>query len=400
MFIEILLAILIGILAGTFTGLIPGIHTNLISMSLISISPILLKITSPLTLVAFIISMSITHSFLGVIPSTFLGAPDADNALTALPAHRLLLQGKAYDAIRLTVIGSLGCLITGAALAPVMFLFMKYVYPFLNARMFWVILIPITYIIFRESRRWYNLAVFLFAGTLGFLVFNTPSISEPMFPMLSGLFGTSILIASFMDKINIPEQKPQTTINLPKKEKIMALTGGFIAGALTSFLPGLGSSQGAVLAQAAFRKLSEHGFLILVGGINTVNFMLSIIAYYAIEKARNGSIIAVSTLIPSFNLTLILIFVSAGLIAGGFATKLSLTLTNLFIAIIRKVNYQMLTAGVIGLIVIMTLILSNVWGILILVVSTSLGLISIRLNIAKCHLMGCLLLPVLFYFAP
>lgn len=400
MIIDILIGLFIGILAGTITGLIPGIHTNLISMSLIAISPTLLQITSSLTLVAFIISMSITHSFLGVIPSTFLGAPDSDNALTALPAHRLLLQGKAYDAIRLTVIGSFGSLIAGAALAPVMFLFMKYVYPILNQRMFWVILIPVAYIILRENRRWYNLGIFLLAGTLGFLVFNTPVIKEPMFPMLSGLFGTSILIASFMDKINIPNQKAHITIRLSKKENILALSGGFIAGALTSFLPGLGSSQGAVLAQAAFKKISEHGFLILVGGINTVNFMLSIIAYYAIERARNGSIIGVSTLIPNFTIPLVLIFMASGLIAGSFATKLSLSLTHLFIKLIKKVNYQILTISVLTLIVFMTIILSNLWGLVILVVSTALGLIAIKLNIAKCHLMGCLLLPVLLYFLP
>jgi putative membrane protein len=397
---EILIGLLAGIVAGSITGLIPGIHTNLISMTLVTLSPVLLQHTSAITVATFIISMSITHSFLGVIPSTFLGAPDADNALTALPAHRLLLKGQAYDAIRLTVIGSVGCLILGIILAPGMFLFMKYAYPFLSTKMFWVLLIPLSFIIFRESRRWYNLSFFLFAGSLGYIVFNIPFIKEPLFPLLSGLFGVSILISSFFDKIHIPKQKKEATIKLPYKEQGTALLGGFIAGALTSFLPGLGSSQGAVLAQSAFRKISEEGFLILVGGINTVNFVLSIIAYYAIDRARNGSIIAVSSFIPEFTINHIIIFMILGVISGAIATKLCLSLTNGFIFIIQKVNYQILTGSVLVLILFMTIILSGFFGILILAASTALGILSIKMNVAKCHLMGCLLLPVLIYFLP
>lgn len=398
MIIEIFIGITVGILAGTFAGLIPGIHTNLLSMSIISASTFLLEYTSILTLISIIISMSITQSFTGVIPSTFLGAPDAENVLTALPAHRLLLKGKAYDAIRLTVVGSFGALIIGSILAPVMFIFMTYVYPFLSKHMFWVIFIPITFILFREKRRWYNLAFFLLSGSIGVLIFNTPGIQDPMFPLLSGLFGLSILITSFMDKIHIPKQEITQTIFLSKKEQAFALSGGFFAGALTSFLPGLGSSQGAVLAQAIFKKISEEGFLILIGGINTVNFMLSMIAYYAIEKARNGSIIAISTLIPTFNVQIIVVCMAIAIISGAIATKITLDITYFFTKIVQKMNYKVLTTFVIVLIVTMTLFFSGIIGFTILIICTALGIIATKNNIAKCHLMGCLLVPVLLYF--
>ena len=82
-----ILAFFIGILAGIFTGLFPGIHVNLVSVFLISISPSLLKYTSPISLAIFIVSMSITHSFLDFIPSIFLGAPDEDSFLSILPGH-------------------------------------------------------------------------------------------------------------------------------------------------------------------------------------------------------------------------------------------------------------------------------------------------------------------------
>jgi len=108
MFIEILFAILIGLFFGIITGLIPGIHINLVSIILLSLSPILLNYTNPLVLCVFIIAMSVNHSFLDFVPSVFLGAPDADTALSILPGHKLLLEGKAYEAVKLTVMGSLG----------------------------------------------------------------------------------------------------------------------------------------------------------------------------------------------------------------------------------------------------------------------------------------------------
>jgi putative membrane protein len=72
---EILIFTLIGISAGIFTGIIPGIHINLISTLILSISPLLLKYFNVYSLMVFIIAMSITHSFLDSIPSIFLGAP-------------------------------------------------------------------------------------------------------------------------------------------------------------------------------------------------------------------------------------------------------------------------------------------------------------------------------------
>ena len=119
-FLEILTALLIGCFFGIITGLIPGVHINLLSLMLVSISGYLLGFTSPIVLGAFIIAMSITHTFLDSIPSIFLGAPDADQALNVLPGHKLLLQGKGYEAVKLTVIGSLLCLISTSLIIPVM----------------------------------------------------------------------------------------------------------------------------------------------------------------------------------------------------------------------------------------------------------------------------------------
>ena len=101
MFFQILLATLIGIFLGTITGLIPGIHINLISIMILSLSPLLANYFSLLYLTVAIISMAITHTFLDFIPSIFLGCPDTDTELSVLPGHELLKKGQGYEAIML-----------------------------------------------------------------------------------------------------------------------------------------------------------------------------------------------------------------------------------------------------------------------------------------------------------
>lgn len=385
--------------SGTFTGLIPGIHINLVSNLLITLSPILIAFASPISLACFIISMAITHSFLDVIPSTYLGAPDADNALLALPAHRMLLNGRAYEAIRLTVIGSYLCLLIGICFSYFLIILLKYCYGFLSKNIFWILIVTVFFIIFKDRRRFNNLVFFLLSGTLGIIALNLPSLKDPLLPMLSGLFGTSILIISFFDKVNLPMQNYDYDV-ITKKDLFSSLLGGFLAGGLTSFLPGLGASQGAVVAQSFFKKISRNGFLIMIGGINTINFTLSLATYYSIQKARNGGIIAVSSLVEIFSVYNFILFLVVALLVGSVCVFLCLNISKFFSRIIVKVNYQILILCVILIVTFSVFLLSNWIGFVLYLASVSLGLLSSKYEIAKTHLMGCLLLPIIIFFFP
>jgi len=100
MIAELFLALLLGVLAGIITGITPGLHINLVAVVLLSSSAFLLRFFPPVVLAAFIIAMSITHTFTDFIASIYLGAPDDDTALSVLPGHVLLLQGKGRHALK------------------------------------------------------------------------------------------------------------------------------------------------------------------------------------------------------------------------------------------------------------------------------------------------------------
>src|SRR3989344_250997 len=106
MIFEVIIALIIGVAFGTFTGLMPGIHINLIAVFLVS-SLASLSFVPLIVLVVFVVSMAITHTFLDFIPSVFLGAPEEDTFLSVLPGHQMLREGRAHEAVVLTLYGSI-----------------------------------------------------------------------------------------------------------------------------------------------------------------------------------------------------------------------------------------------------------------------------------------------------
>ncbi len=401
MFLEIIIAIILGCIFGIFTGLIPGIHINLISLIILSLSAYLLNIASPLTISIFIISMAIVHSFLDTIPSIFLGAPEADTALSVLPGHKMLLEGKGYEAVMLTLIGSFFALILTVIIAFPIGKLVEIIYPYLQQAMAFILIAASGFLIIRDSKSkifLWPLTIFLLAGVLGIATLNLTNLKNPLFPLLSGLFGTSTLIISLSDKTKIPEQKI-TFPKIKKKELTKTMGSSLVAGSLCSFLPGLGPAQAAIIGSEFYRKITNEGFLILIGGLNTINMILSLVALFLLEKARNGAIVVVSKIMESVTLQDTILFFAASLVAGSIAVFLTIKITKIFSKLLSKVNYKKLVLSIIFLIITMVFFLSsNFLGLLVLIVSTFLGILPAKLGIGRNHLMGCLLLPVILYF--
>lgn len=397
MFLEVMIAIISGTLLGILTGLTPGIHINLISVFIVSLSPLFFKWLSPITVATAVISMAVTHSFLDSIPSVFLGAPDADQALNVLPGHRLLLQGRGYEAVMLTVIGSLGGLIVAVALMPILYFIVTPIYTNVRDYIGYAILAIVIFLIIREKKgRIWAIALYIMSGGLGYIILNN-ELTEPLFPLFSGLFGLSLLLNSLKDKTSIPKQE-KTSIEVTGKDSFFAVATSVVMGWMASFMPGLGSSQAAIIGTQVNRKMTEKGFIVMVGGLNTVNMVLSLVTMFALGKARNGAIVAVMKIAQNINIVDFLIFFSAVLICGGIATILATQLTKVFSKVIVKLNYTWLCIGIIVLIIILVAIISKPIGLLILFTATALGFIPILKGIAKNHLMGCLLIPVMIYF--
>ena len=398
MFFEILIAIFLGCLMGVITGLTPGLHINLVALILFSISPVLLGYTNVVAVASFIIAMSITHTFTDFISSTYLGAPADDTALAVLPAHRMLLEGMGHEAVKLTVIGSLLCLILTIALSPLLIAAVPVIFSYLKDYVGWILLAVVVFMILREeniNKKFWAFVVVALSGILGLIVFNMPNLKDPLLPMLSGLFGISVLLLSLSQKVTLPLQRTTEMVKVKAKSMIKALSSGVFSGSLVSIFPGIGPAQAAVIAGQMVGKIDVMAYLILVGGINTVSMILSLITLFTIEKARNGSIIVVQELLQSIDLNILMLFLAVALIAGGIATFLTLYVSKIFSSIMNKLNYSVLSVLIIVFIGIMVLYFSGFVGLLILAVATFIGLIPDIVEGSRSNSMACLLVPII-----
>lgn len=393
MLLELIIFLIIGIGCGIFTGLSPGIHINLIGAIIVSSSSSIFSSIIPIYLIVFIVSMSITHTFVDFIPSIFLGAPDdADTGLSILPGHELLKEGKGYEAVMLSNYGSLIAIIILIIISiPLIFIIPK-IYPFLTKFMAVILIFFSLTLILFEKNRFQALFVFVLTGLLGLIVLNL-EIKEPLLPLLTGLFGSSMLILSIKQKTQIPRQCINNNFKVPFKKPIIS---SLIASPLCGFLPGLGGGQAAVIGSQIL-KPDKKEFIVLIGIINTLVMGISFISLYTINKARTGSAVSIQQLGGiSRNVLILILIISliSGIISFFITKKLSIFFANK----INKINYSKLSILVLIIISGVTLIFSGILGFVILIISTLTGIYCSYFNIRRTTYMGCLLLPTIVIY--
>ena len=389
---------LLGIIAGIFAGLVPGIHSNLLATASLSIyAAINPSFISPLSLCAFIYTLSLVNNFLSFIPSTYLGVPDSGTVLSLMPAHQYLKEGKGHEAVILSLIGAYGSMIASIITLPIFIFLVKISYSFIKKQVpILLILIALT-LILREKSKFLAFYTFLCAGILGIITLNLQRLNEPLLPLLTGLFGMPALISS----ISAKESLSQQVITFPEikpKEISKSISVSLISGSIFSFLPSLGPSQAAVFSSLITKDSSRQSYLMLIGALNTMSMIISIATFYLINKARNGAIVAISTILPAIDLNLLLFFLAITLIVGYPTLHVTLFLSRKFSYFISKANYQLISIIVMVLITVISLIISGPLSHLILFTATAIGFIPQITNVSRNHLMGCLMLSTIMYY--
>lgn len=391
--LQLVLCTILGIGAGIFTGLSPGIHINLVAALVIANASLMSRF-SPASVGCFIVAMSITHTFLDFIPSVFLGAPNDDTAVAVLPAHKLMKLGLGYEAIMISCVASFIGLVIIILLFPLGIMIIPLLYekiqPFIAVMLIGVLFMLI---IREQSKLWAIIAVIL-CSILGLITFEIP-IRDVLFPLFSGLFGISGLLLSLGEKSNIPFQK----FSFPKffRGDKSIIVRSSIASLLTGMLPGMGSAQAAMVASIG-KKLREREYILLVGASNTMVMLISFAAWMSIEKARNGSVVALMRLFPSASLNLVILFLCVCLITGSVCVLITPHIARLFLKFLVKFNYTRIVKIVITSILILVMVISGWIGLAIAIVSCAIGIVCSLSIQQKSLMMSCLIVPVILFF--
>ncbi len=411
--IELVIACFIGILIGTTTGLIPGIHVNTAGAILFASSSLLLSQVSPEFLCVLMVSMSIAHALIEFVPSMLLGVPQEGTATSILPGHRMVLEGRAKEVIRIVSIGGFGAIIVTILMLPIFSIALPSLHTTLKPYTWMILLVASIYLTYSLTGNFrdflWSMLLFILSGILGWILFQTPITSGvTLMCTFSGLFGISTILFSLNESSTLPHQNPFYELNIDYN-KFKSIFAGGITGAILGFLPGFGPAQGTVIAQAVSGTNDSDdedtvNFLLATSGLNISDCLFSLIAIYIIGNPRSGIAVYMSYLISEMNITHLVIFIFASLLAVSVSLALSLKLGDSFSRLMGMVDYKKLSIGVILLQIAILYIFIFYYKAplgymtIALITSTALGMLPHYIGVGKSHLMGVLIIPAIVIY--
>ena len=400
---ELVIACFIGILIGTTTGMVPGIHVNTAGAILFASSTFLLTFLSPEFLCVLMVAMSIAHALIEFVPSMLLGVPEEGTATSILPGHRMVLQGRAKEVIRIVCVGGFGAIIVTILMLPVFNIVLPMMHE-VSKPFTWMILlfasIYLTYSLTSTHRDFlWSLLLFVLSGILGWAIFQTP--------ISSGVTLSTILF-SLNDNSTLPHQNSFYDLDIDFN-KFKSIFAGGITGAILGFLPGFGPAQGTVIAQAASGASDNDdddtvNFLLATSGLNISDCLFSLMAIYIIGNPRSGIAVYMSYLISQMTLNHLVIYIFASLLAVSVSLVLALKLGDSFSKLMGNVDYKKLSIGVILLQIVILFVFIFYYKapvgymLLALITSTAMGMLPHYLGVGKSHLMGVLIIPAIIIY--
>ena len=395
--IEYVLLILAGCMIGTITGLTPGLHVNTVCLIGLSLYPLLGL--DALTFSVVMVATTITQHFLDFIPAIFIGVPEESTALSVLPTHKLVLKGRAMEAVKITAYGCFLGIFFSLMLLPLAMYAVPTIYNSLRGFVVYIISTAALILILREkgAGKIFAALAFILSGILGLVTLDMKllSSSEVLFPVFSGLFGISNLLYSLQtDSVFIPQEE-HVQVKIDRKI-IFGSFLGTIGGMIVGLLPAMSPSQIGILMSGLFQG-STQTFLTSLAAINTSDTIYSLLSLYTINNPRSGVAVMIGRIIE-VNQSTLLLFVSVACIVPIIAMLIQLYLGSKATKILQKIDYKKLSIATIIFVTTLVYLMTGWVGLVVCLVSTAIGLVPILAGVSRTHTMGVLLIPTILYF--
>lgn len=386
-----------GVALGTASGLVPGLHANNFALLLAAFAASIPA--DPLLIGVAMLTAGVVHTFLDIVPMLSLGVPDAAMAISALPGHRLVLEGRGREALRLSAVGSALAVVVALPLAVPITWLMAHSYPFVRAHLWIVLGAVVCLLVVTESSTEAavgGVIAFCLAAVLGWLTLDvTPEAplgaGSMLTPLLTGLFGAPILLDA-MGGGGVP---PQADAKLTMARRDLGLTAGAgsVAGAIVGYLPGISAAIASVMALPAVPSHdSDRGFIVATSGANTATTVFALFALIALGTPRTGVMVAVdSTDVP----LVIPVLLAAVVIGAACGTLLVVAVGDRYLLTVGRANYTVVSAVVLAFLCVLSFGFTGLFGVLVFGVSTVIGLVPTRFGARRVHLMGVLIGPLM-----
>ena len=384
-----------GIALGTASGLTPGLHANNFALLLAAFAPLLPG--PPRYVGAAMLAAGVVHTFLDVVPALALGVPDPAMAATALPGHRLVLQGRGREALRLSALGSALAVAFAVPLALPVTVAMERAYPTIRAHLPLVLGGVALALVATERTAWARVGAALAlaaSGALGLATLDLPAAGVlpsggMLAPLFAGLFGAPILLEA-LGGAGVPPQADATVVPARRTVAAVALVGT-VAGAVVGYLPGVSSAIAATGALVVLPSRGPRAFVVATSGVNTANTVFALFALVALGTPRTGVLVALDDTGVPLALPVLLATVA---IAATVAFLLVLAVGDRYLAAVGTVDNTRLSLSVLALLCLLVFALTGAVGVGVFAASAVVGLIPARFGARRATCMGVLLVPL------
>ena len=386
----------VGVLLGTASGLVSGLHANNMALLLGGIAP---SVPGPPLYVGMaMLAAGVAHTFLEIIPTLALGVPDPAMAVAALPGHRLVLEGRGREALRLSTLGSGAAVFLAVPLAVPLTTAMTTLWPAIRANLPLVLGGVAVLLVLTERRLIsklvaavsFALSTLLGLATLGLSPAAPLDAGGMLAPLFAGLFGAPVLIDAIGGQGVPPQDDPKIVAS---KRSVLGLSGlGTISGAVVGYVPAVSSAVAATFALLAVPgRYGARGFVVTTSGVNTANAIFALFALVALGSPRTGVLVAVEAASVPLSIPHLLVGIAFGAIAGAVGVLL---IGDRYLAVVGSLDPTRLSVGLLCVLAGLSYLFAGPVGVAAYLAATVIGLVPARFGARRATLMGVLIAPI------
>ncbi len=413
-----ILASLLGVLLAAVLSLIPALHVYNVAGFVLLLAIANPNFVPPETLAMFMLGLVVGYAMLNTLPAVILSAPDDSMIFAVLPAQKYLLDGRGYEAVMLTGLGSLGGLLVLVALSPFLSLILPPVRALVQPHLHWILGLISVYMIMSEwpwstgktpmqkfisawSQLLAGLITFILSGLLGFvLLYRSPvpvtAAYQNLLPAFVGFFAIPGVLQQLLAGSRPPPQHIAATLDVTPGLIARGVGAGSLGGLFAAFFPVVTGGIGGFLAGHATAQRDDRVFLISQGANKILYYVGAYLFFFApgLRLTRGGMASMVSTIYIAVAPDTYWLAIAAIAFSGFLAFFILIGLSRILIQLVPRLDHRVVAIITLALLIAVVILVTGLGGLAVALVAAAIGLIPLFWRTRRMHCLGVLLLPV------
>ncbi len=381
-----------------FAGFLPGLHPNSIGAIMAEVFP-----GAQWLPIALMLLLG-AHVSLEFFASIFMGVPEGETAVGALPGVRMMMEGRGREAAVVVAFSVVAATIIAIAATPLATAAMPALMHFVEPNTLWVLAVAVLLLVGSERGKTTGsgalrerlaaiakaFVVFALAATLGHLAFSM-QIKDALFPMFVGFFTIPGIMLSGHGKMKeVRQEEGKVMVDAGLLAPILL---GVLLGGLADLVPGISTpAQIAVFASLILPIDEAKKFLALVSSIAASHAAFAITAAATIGKARVGAV-AIANQIEPITSANVLGLLFAFALAVGFGAFVLIAAAKYASERMKDLDFGLAGKILAAYLVLAVYFVSGWIGIIVLLTAAAIGSLPVLWGVRRTHVMGGIIGP-------